>query len=302
LWLACCLFSTALFAQWNGNREPLSQNITPPALPASADFCGEKMPLEYFDVRESLQREMNSICYWHSSMIYTVQLAQRYMDIIEKILKENGVPDDLKYMCVAESNLQNLVSPAKAAGFWQFLSSTAKDYGLEVNAEIDERYHFEKSTQAACKYMKDAYAKFGNWTMAAASYNVGMGHINNQIAVQKTDNYYNLLLNQETGRYIFRAVAYKTIMQNPEKYGFRINAQDFYPLRYRELEVKGTVNWVDLALENDTNYKMLRYFNPWIRDVKLTNRFGKTYKVKIPEKGYRTSVATSAGKEKVENK
>ena len=280
----CCIAETAVFGQWGEDQRPLLQCVSPPAIPLSADFCDEKMPLEYFDVAEALQREMNSLCYWHSSMLYTMQLSQRYLGVIERVLRDNGLPDDLKYVCVAESNLQNVVSPAKAAGFWQFLAGTAKEYGLEVNAEIDERYHLEKATRAACRYFKDAYARYGSWTTAAASYNAGMGHINGLISLQKTKNYYDLLLNQETGRYVFRAVAYKLIMQAPERYGFKLIPSDYSPLRYHEVKVNGSVNWVDFALTNGTNYKLLRYFNPWIRDSRLTNKLGKTYTVRIPER------------------
>jgi hypothetical protein len=206
------------------------------------------------------------------------------MPTIERIIKESGLPDDLKFISVAESNLQNVVSPAKAAGFWQFMTSTAKEYGLEVNAEVDERYHLEKATRAACRYFREAYSRYGSWATAAASYNAGMGYINNQTELQKTSNYYDLALNQETSRYVYRTVAYKLIMQSPESYGFAVSPSDYPPLRYREVKVKGSVNWIDFAIENGTNYKLLRYFNPWIRDRKLTNKLGKSYTVKIPER------------------
>ena len=260
----------------------LQQSMSPPPIPSVVTFCGEMVPMEYFDVRESLRREMNSLSYWHSSMIYTMQLAGRYLEIIENLLKECEVPDDIKYLCIAESNLQNVVSPAKAAGFWQFLAGTARDFGLQVTSEVDERYNLEKATRAACEYMKNAYNKFGSWTMAAASYNVGMGHIAGQIATQKQNSYYDLHLNVETARYVYRAVAYKTIMQSPETYGFYVPKNDLKPLQYLETEVTGPVNWISFAEAHDTNYKLLRMFNPWIIDTKLST--SKTYKVKIPLK------------------
>ncbi|MDR2466315.1 MAG: lytic transglycosylase domain-containing protein [Prevotellaceae bacterium] len=254
--------------------------MSPPPIPAVVTFCGELVPMECFDVRESLRREMNSLSYWHSSMIYTMQLSGRYLEIIENLLKECEAPDDLKYLCIAESNLQNLVSPSKAAGFWQFLAGTARDFGLHVTSEVDERYNLEKATRAACQYLKNARDKFGSWTMAAAAYNVGMGHIAGQIATQKQNSYYDLHLNVETARYVYRAVAYKIIMQNPETYGFYVPKNDFQPLKYIEMEVTGPVNWISFAETHNTNYKLLRMFNPWIIDTKLSS--SKTYTVKIP--------------------
>jgi hypothetical protein len=189
----------------------------------------------------------------------------------------------MKYLCVAESNLQNLVSPAKAAGFWQFLPGTAKEFGLQITTEIDERYNLEKATKAACEYLKMAYNKFGNWTLAAASYNVGMAHITNQLATQRQKNYYDLQLNQETIRYVYRAVAYKLIMTEPEKYGFCISPKSIFdPLIYKEVEVTGPVDWIAFSERHDTTYKVLKIFNPWIISTKLSTT--KTYKVKIPLK------------------
>jgi hypothetical protein len=273
----------SLTAQWNIGQGALKQNISPPSLPVEASFCGEKVPLDYFDVRESLSREMNSLSYWHSSMIYTIQLAGRYMAIIENIIKQYGIPDDLKYLCVAESNLQNVVSPAKAAGFWQFLPGTAKEFGLQITSEIDERYNLEKSTRAACEYLKLAHNKFKNWTLAAASYNVGMGHIASQLTLQNQNSYYDLHLNMETSRYVFRAVAYKLIMTEPEKYGFYVPPKSkLEPLVYKEVEAKGPLDWISFSEKNNTNYKLLKIFNPWIISTKLSSP--KAYKVKIPLK------------------
>jgi hypothetical protein len=273
----------SLTAQSSSGRDALKQNISVPPIPAQATFCGEKIPLEYFDVMESLGRELNSLSYWHSSMIYTIQLAGRYMAIIENLLKRYGIPDDMKYLCVAESNLQNVVSPARAAGFWQFLPGTAKEFGLQITPEIDERYHLEKATKAACEYLKMAYNKFGNWTLAAASYNVGMAHIANQVALQKQNSYYDMQLNQETIRYVYRAVAYKLIMTEPEKFGFCISSKSIYePLVYKEIDVTGPVDWIAFSEKHSTNYKILKIFNPWIISTKLST--SKTYKVKIPLK------------------
>jgi hypothetical protein len=274
---------SALSAQSGHENNSLKQNISPPPFPAEASFCGEKVPVEYFDVRESLGRELNSLSYWHSSMIYTIQLTGRYIGYIENMLKQYGLPDDLKYLCITESNLQNVVSPSKAAGFWQFLPGTAKEFGLQITPEIDERYNLEKSTKAACEYLKAAHSKFGNWTLAAASYNVGMAHITNQLDIQKQTSYYNLHLNQETIRYVYRAVAYKLIMTDPQRYGFHIPPKSkFEPLSYREVDVAGPIDWVAFAAKNGTNYKVLKILNPWIMSVKLTTN--KSYRVKIPAK------------------
>ncbi|MDR1170182.1 MAG: lytic transglycosylase domain-containing protein [Prevotellaceae bacterium] len=275
--------TSSLTAQFGAGRDALKQNIDSPPVPAEATFCGEDIPLKYFDVRESLGRELNSLSYWHSSMIYTIQLAGRYMGAIENLLKQYGVPDDIKYLCVAESNLQNVVSPARAAGFWQFLPGTAKEFDLQITAEIDERYNLEKATKAACEYLKIAYNKFGNWTLAAASYNVGMAHIANQVALQKQKSYYDLQLNQETIRYVYRAVAYKLVMTEPEKFGFCISPESiFEPLTYKEIDVTGPVDWIVFSEKHGTNYKVLKIFNPWIINTKLST--AKTYKVKIPLK------------------
>lgn len=267
-----------------------SQNVSLPAVPKEASFAGEAVPLEYFDVRESLQREMTVINYWHASLFYVVQLAGRYQGMIEQILKEEGIPADFFYLCVAESSLQPQVSPADARGYWQFLGTTGKEYGLEINGEVDERYHWEKSTRAACKYFKKAYAKYGSWTLAAASYNIGMANISNRSGLQSVENYYDMQLPLETGRYVYRAIAFKIIMNNLKDYGFNIKEEDKYkPLEYKIVDVKGPVaNWSDFAAKHNTNFKLLKMSNEWIRSNKLDNRLGKTYQVWVPVEGSRT--------------
>ena len=284
------LFTTSSTVSQNETQTSmLPQNIIRPPLPTTIDFAGESVPLHFFDVRESLQREMTIISYWHSSLIYTLQLANRFFPIIEPILKEEGVPDDFKYLCVAESNLQQVVSPAKAAGFWQFLEGTGKEYGLEINSEVDERYHIEKATRAACAYLKKSREKYGDWTMAAASYNVGHSNLDRQITRQKETTYYNLLLPEETSRYVYRAVVFKMILSNPTYYGFNVKSEElFAPLQWDEKTITGAVeSWADFAKEHDTNYKLFKYFNPWLRDASLKNAAKKTYVVKIPKKGFR---------------
>ncbi len=269
--------------------QAVNQHIVVMPTPEKADFAGEEMPLQYFDVKEFLSRELTSISYGHGVMVQTIRLANRYFPVIEPILKEQGVPDDFKYLCVAESNLQNVISPARAVGYWQFLEGTGKEFALEINKEVDERYHIEKATVAACKYFKRAYAKYGSWTLAAASYNVGMAHIDGQIKRQKTDSYYDMSLNTETSRYVYRAVAYKEIMTKPQLYGFNVAQEDLYkPLEYQEVEVKTNIASIaDFAEEHGTNYKMIKIFNPWLRDGLLTNTAKKTYTIKIPKEGFR---------------
>jgi hypothetical protein len=254
-------------------------------IPDNVSFAGEKMPLEQFDVKEALDRELLSNSYFHSQTIRYIKLAPRYFPVIEPILKEMGIPDDFKYLAVAESGFNSrAASPAGAVGFWQFLDVTAKEYGLEVNKEIDERYHVEKSTYAFCSYLRSSYNKFGSWTLAAASYNGGMARVQSQKARQKMSDYYDLLFVEETQRYVFRIAALKLIMENPEQYNFVVRENEKYPfIKTREVEIKGSVkNFADFAIEQGINYKLLKDFNPWLRDDKLTNAAGKKYTVKIP--------------------
>ena len=277
-------FSSLLGESTSSEAQPQIQNVVIPKLPAEADFAGERVPLEYFDVRESLQREMLIINYWHGSLSYIIQLSGRYEGMIREILKEEGVPEDFFYLCVAESSLQPASSPAGAKGYWQFLSGTAKDYGLEVGSEVDERYNWEKATRAACKYFKKGYAKYGTWTLAAASYNVGMANIDSRIGYQSIKDYYDMQLPLETARYVYRAVAFKTIMNNPQAYGFNIAEEDKYkPIECKVVEVKGPVeNWSDFARKHNSSFKMIKMCNEWIRSNKLTNKLNKTYKVLVP--------------------
>ena len=213
--------------------------------------------------------------------------ANRWFPVIEPVLKEYNVPDDFKYLAVVESNLENVISPAGAIGFWQFMKGAADKYALEVNNEIDERYHVEKSTEAACKYLLESYDKYGSWTLAAASYNMGVSGVDNQIERQKANNYYNLVLGSETSRFIARIVSLKVIMQNPQKYGFDLMEIDLYlPLKTYEVELSGSVtDFADWAATQGINYRILKMYNPWLRESYLTNKSGKTYTIKLPEEG-----------------
>lgn len=266
------------------NKSP-EQEYTSFQIPEKVTFAGEKMPLELFDVREYLDRELVSNAYFHSQTIRLIKLVPRYFPIIEPILKKNGIPDDFKYLAMAESALNpRAVSPAGAVGFWQFLDGTAKEYGLEINKEIDERYHIEKSTEAFCRYIKASYAKFGNWTMAAAAYNGGNARMERQIERQKFKNFYDLYLAEETRRYIYRIVAIKMVTENPGKFNFRIAEDEKYKfIKTRDVEISGPVaDFGNFAIEQGINYKYLKDFNPWLRDDKLTNSGRKKYIVKIP--------------------
>lgn len=253
-------------------------------LPASANFAGEKVPLEILDVREKLDRELMVNTYWQSNTLLLHKRANRYFAVIEPILKKHGIPEDFKYLALIESGLENVVSPAGAAGFWQLMKASAGEYGLEVNDKIDERYNLKKSTEAACRYLKDAYRTFGSWTMAAASYNLGKDGLYRQLKKQKVNNYYDLLLNSETARYVYRIVAVKEILNNSTKYGYIFRKSDLYPpIPTKEIRVDSTVS--DLAAfsqQYNLNYKILKMLNPWLRDNILPNKSGKTYFIEIP--------------------
>ncbi len=263
-------------------------NIFSMEIPAEMEFAGEIVPLGQLDIRESLDREILVNTYWHSQTILFIKKANRYFPIIEKILKKYNIPDDFKYLPVAESGLSNAVSPAQAVGFWQLLAGTARDYGLEVNKEVDERYHLEKSTEVACKYLLESYEKYGSWTMAAASYNIGRRGIDRQILRQKEGDYYDLLLPEETARYVFRILAFKLILSNPSDYGFVMKKEDLYPpIATYEVTIDGPVNdFAEFASRYGMTYKVLKIFNPWLRDINLINRYKKTYYIKIPRHGY----------------
>ncbi len=256
-----------------------------PFMPDSVSFAGEQLPLYRFDVKESLDRELLSNAYFHSQTIRYIKLAPRYFPVIEPILREKGVPDDFKYLAVAESGLNpRAVSPASAVGFWQFLKGTAQEYGLTVNSEIDERYHVEKATYAACGYLLKAYEKYGDWAMVAAAYNAGPTGIARQISRQKTDSYFDLLLVEETGRYLYRIIALKLIMENPGLYNFYVAEEEKYPvIETRDVEINNTVeDFAAFAKEQGTNYKLLKDFNPWLRQNYLKNLGAEKYVVKIP--------------------
>ncbi|MBR5778264.1 MAG: lytic transglycosylase domain-containing protein [Bacteroidales bacterium] len=258
--------------------------IYSPVLPDTIKFAGELVPMDVYYVREALDREILSNMYWHTNTILNMKRAYRHFPVIEPILKKHGVPSDLKYLAVIESGLLNVTSPAKAQGYWQFIKATGKKYGLEITDEVDMRNSLEASTEAACKFLKALYAQFGSWTLAAAAYNCGENGLQRQINLQSVNNYYDLRLNSETARYVYRIVAVKLIMQDPQSYGFNLRYRDMYPqIPYRTEELKGqNVDLYDFAKDNGTTYKMLREMNPWLITNKLVNKENKTYIVKLP--------------------
>lgn len=263
-------------------------NVYAIPMPENLNFSGELVPIENPDIRERMDRELLVNTYWQSNGLLLFKRAHKYFPIIEPILKEQGVPDDFKYLAVIESGLTQAVSPAKATGFWQILSSTAKEYGLEVNGNVDERYHIEKSTEVACHYLKKAKDRFGSWTLAAASYNAGQYGIDKQLERQNVDNYYDLLLGEETGRYVFRIVALKEILSNPKKYGFNFSDEDLYDHipTFNVLVDKPVADFTEFVKQYNINYKILKLHNPWLRETHLENRSGKEYLIKIPREGY----------------
>lgn len=253
-------------------------------IPEGTTFAGEEVPLSIPDVRERFDKELQINTYFHSNTIFLIKRAHRWLPQIEEILKAHNIPDDFKYLPLIESNLLNAVSPKDAVGYWQILEESGKEFGLEISREVDERYDPLKATEAACKYLIRAYKKFGNWTIVAASYNRGMAGMQRALDGQKVNSYYDLYLNEETSRYVFRILAIKEIIQNPEKYGFHIRQKHLYrqePLRY--VEVNETIrNLVDFAKDHGTNYKLLKRHNPWLREEKLTVRKGKSYTIALP--------------------
>lgn len=261
------------------------QNAVAPTIPQEMYFAGERIDLRRYDMRERFDREQLSFMYMHSNSIQIIKRANKYFPIIEPILKKNGVPDDFKYLAVIESNLNPLaVSPARAAGIWQFMASTAREYGLEVSDEVDERYHVEKATVAACQYLKDAYQKHKSWTNAAAAYNAGSGRITSEQNKQQVQQAFDMLLVSETSRYVFRILAVKRFLERPQDFGFHLTKETFYhTIRTTETVVNTAVaDWASWAKTKGITYAQLKYFNPWLRGRSLKNPKGTLYTIKLP--------------------
>ncbi len=276
------LFSTPFITPdyTNANFKVLGLNI-----PANLAFAGEKVPQNDYEIKESLEKEFFSNKSWKNSSIALFNKARQWFPLIENILKQEGVPDDFKYVAVIESHLSNVVSPAGAVGFWQLMPNTAQGYGLIVNSEVDERYNVEKATHAACNHFKDAYKYFKNWTLSAAAYNVGIGGIQNALKKQKTNNYYDLLLNRETGSFIYRILAYKTLLSNPTHFGVKnkINKSGGLPAHTIVSVDSSITNLSAFAKHIHTNIVTLKIFNPWLLGDSLTNPQKIVYKFKIPK-------------------
>lgn len=283
-----CLLSIAAF-DLDKSKTASDKNTIPqwhiPKIPDSITFAGERVPLERWDVNERFDRELLFIYYQTSNVIFIKKLSNRYFPVIEERLRANGVPEDFKYLCVAESNLQHAISRVGAVGFWQFMSYTAPGYNLTISKEVDDRYHVIKATDAACKYLKSAYSKFGSWTAAAASYNCGQGGYERQSALQRSKNYYDLQLPEETNRYIFRILSFKHLLANPEKMGFTLTENDLYPaFSTKTITVERSIpDLAKFAIDNGTTYKVLKILNPWLRSTSLEIKPGKSYTIELPD-------------------
>lgn len=275
--------------------------VSNPQVPSSMTFAGDKVDFDRIDMYERLDRELTSLTYTHGNTLLMIKRANRFFPILAPILKKNGIPLDILYLACVESTLNiRAYSPAKAAGIWQFIPSTAKQYGLEVNEYVDERYNIEKATEAACRYFKKAYAMYGNWESVAASYNGGTTRISKEMEKQQVGSAYDLYLAEETTRYPFRIMATKLIMENPKNYGFILTPDQLYqPIEYTETTVSEPVeDWPTWAKDHGITFAQLREANPWIRAKSLPNKTGKSYTVKVPKK---TSLYRSKSHTKVYN-
>lgn len=260
------------------------QNIRSIILKEKYSFAGENVPIQIFDVKERLERELLVNTYWHSNTILCIKAAQRYFPIIEKVLKEYRIPEDFKYIPVVETSLRNETSPVGAKGIWQFMKPVAESYQLEVSDEVDERYHFEKATEAACRHILRYKQRFGTWTLAAAAFNAGEGNLNKELTRQGENNYYDLNINDETSRYIFRLLAMKEIIENQNDFGFFIDPSEKYnPISTKKIEVNSTIPSLgDWARSKGTSYRMLKALNPWLRTTALTHKPNKVYTIEVP--------------------
>ena len=282
----CVFFIHATLTDDTRQQQDFEANYKIYSLPAPSAlmFAGEAVPLNDMDVQERYDREILTNTYWQSQTILMIKRANKFLPLIEKILAKNNIPDDMKYVALAESGLQNVISPAGASGYWQFMEATGKIYGLEINAEVDERYHIEKATEAACRYFKEAYAAFNSWPMVTASYNMGIEGLRKQMQQQGVANYYDLLLNPETSRYVFRIIAIKEIIERPEKFGFTVLPSHKYRME-PTIKLRVAQSIPDLArysLKNGMNYKILKTANPWLRKPSLNIPIGKVYSFDVP--------------------
>src|SRR5690554_928622 len=263
-------------------------NVYALQIPEHLNFAGEDIPLDDPDILERMDRELLVNTYWQSNGLLMFKRAHKYFPVIEPILKKHGVPDDFKYLAVIESGLMNVVSPAGARGVWQIMPATGKEYGMEINDNVDERYHLEKSTEVACEYLKKSKEQLGSWTLAAAAYNAGNYGVSKRLEEQDVTEYYDLLLGEETGRYLFRIVALKEILSHPDRYGFNFRNKDLYTqvLTYKVEVDTAVTDFASFAKGFGVNYKILKIHNPWLREPHLNNRSRKQYFIEIPKEGY----------------
>ncbi|MGB0837501.1 MAG: lytic transglycosylase domain-containing protein [Flavobacteriaceae bacterium] len=281
------IFSIFLFVQAKEASDKITSDayqIKAIKIPSYLSFASERVPLEKEDIKERVDREFLVNTYWQSNALLLIKRSHKYFPVIEPILKKNGIPDDFKYLAVIESGLQNVSSPAGAKGFWQLMKGTARENHLEVNANVDERYNLEKATEAACNYLLKQKERFGSWTLTAASYNVGPNGLNRRMKAQMVDDYYDLLLPDETSRYLPRILAVKAILENPESYGFIFEQDDLYQLpELKKIEVDTVIhNLASFSKQLDLNYKELKLYNPWLRENKLNNATRKNYEILVP--------------------
>lgn len=277
--------STGLVQENSTTDTSIFENARFISIPDKLDFAGEPVPLSDPDVRERMDRELHINSYWHTNTILMIKRANRWLPMISEELAKYSIPDDFKYLVAIETNFKNDTSPSNAVGFWQFLKASGRERGLEITAEVDERYDPVKSTQAAAKYLKHAHDKFDNWTLAAASFNRGITGMIKAMEHQKERDYYSLLLNEETSRYLFRIMAAKLILKSPEKYGFTVKNSELYaPFETYEIEVTQSIpSLVDWAQQHSISYRQLKRYNPWLRTDKLTIARGKKYIIKLPK-------------------
>jgi membrane-bound lytic murein transglycosylase D len=286
--IAILMSSLLLFLSYSSNKVnvpiyDLPQLVKPPKMKEAYTFAGEVIPMNV-DTRERMERELLTNSYFHTSTVLALKNMPKFFPMMEKILSEEGVPDDFKYLAVAESNMSNVTSPAGAKGLWQFMKGTAGDYGMEVSTEVDERFHYEKSTRAACKYLKSLKNSTGSWVNAAAAYNMGIGNLSKTLSSQGEKSYFDANLNEETSRYVFRIMALKEILNNPQEFGFYVDEERKYKQQenFKEVEINTNIlSLSDFAHQNGLTYRMFKYYNPWLIDTKLTMK-GKPYVVKIP--------------------
>ena len=282
------VFKSDLFSAFINYGENSTHKVYALKLPDTLRFAGESFDITSPDLRERFDRELLVNTYWQSNMMLLLKRSNKFFPLIERVLKEEGVPIDLKYLALIESGLENVISPAGAKGFWQIMSTTGRDYGLEINSNVDERYHLEFSTKVAAKFLKKAKEKFGSWALAAAAYNRGINGIQRNLTTQKASDYFDLFLGQETSRYVFRILAVKEIIENPIKYGYVFEEKDLYkyiPVRLHGIDTPIN-NLASFAKKMGVNYKLLKIHNPWLIQNHLKNKSRKYYEIAIPEEGY----------------